>query len=71
MAERTGRPDLWQRFEAALAAMVDRSKNPASDLEVVIRQAGQRDLARTVQAARALAETRGLDPDAEWNPHVG
>jgi hypothetical protein len=71
MAERTARPDLWQRFEAALVAMVDRSKNPASDLEVVIRQAGQRGLRRTVEAAREIAAARDLDPDAEWNPHFG
>ena len=71
MAEHCADEHLWKRFSAALVAMVDHSDNPASDLEVVIRQAGQRDLTRTVQAARALADARGLDPDSEWNPHFG
>lgn len=71
MAERTGRSDLWERFEAHLTRMVDGSPSPASDLEVVIRQAGERDLRRTVQAARELADARGLDPDSVRNPHFG
>jgi hypothetical protein len=71
MAERTRRRELWKRFEAALVTMVDGASDPASDLEVVIRQAGQRDLGRTVKAARKLAAARGLDPDSVSNPHFG
>lgn len=71
IAERTGRSDLWERFVAQLTRMVDGSKSPASDLEVVIRQAGERDLGRTVQAARDLAAARDLDPDAVRNPYFG
>lgn len=52
---------LWQRFERALVAMVDSSKNPGSDLEVVIRQAKHRKLLKTARAAEDLAKLRGIE----------
>ncbi|MCY1058900.1 hypothetical protein [Nannocystis sp. SCPEA4] len=60
IAERAGEgddpPALWARFEAALAEMIASSDDPADDLEVVLRQAQQRELSRTAQAAaQALA----------------
>jgi hypothetical protein len=48
-------PALWERFEKALDAMVAASVNCASDLEVVIRQATQREFTRTADAASKRA----------------
>ena len=51
IAERSG--EGWERFERALAQMAATSKYPDDDLEVVERQAKQRELVKTSEAARA------------------
>jgi hypothetical protein len=56
IAERGGLP--WERFTAALAAMLAASKDPISDLEVVSRQARQRGMKRTALAAAELLTDR-------------
>jgi hypothetical protein len=51
--------ELWARFERAFGAMLAASRDPDEDVEVVIRQASQRKLRKTVEVARRLASRAG------------
>lgn len=56
--------ELWSRFEGALTAMLESSDGPDEDLEVVVRQAGQRELTATVERALRVGAALGIEPAA-------
>ncbi|PCC74992.1 RNA polymerase Rpb1, domain 1 [Nannocystis exedens] len=62
IAERAGEGDdpepLWMRFWAALVDMIAASPAPAADLLVVLRQARERGMSRTAEAAAQALEAR-------------
>lgn len=64
MAERASdaarREGLWGRFERALDAMLTASDFPEEDLEVVVRQAREREFRETARRAIEIARRRQL-----------
>jgi hypothetical protein len=61
----TGDADAVASLAAgALAAMLESSDGPGEDLEVVVRQAGQRELTATVERALRVGAALGIEPAA-------
>lgn len=58
------REHLWKLFEDHMDRLLDESERPESDIEVIVRQSGERDLFET--SLRALHRYRDVFPSDGW-----